>query len=140
MKALWPDRKLLHHALHLSALAIPFKPFVLSTAHTLVMQAEFARQASAHAAVRPKLGRHLAAAAVGTAMFALEDVLAERGFGHVHALWHCLACASVASTGSLVRHKEQLRLAAGAGGGGGVKAALRPCHDSVSSLRSLDKC
>lgn len=88
--------------------AIPFRPFAMSTAYTLAMQAEFARQAMAHKRMRPHFCRHAVAASAGIIAFAFEEALAERGFEHSHAVWHCLAAAGVASTGALVEHKERM--------------------------------
>lgn len=138
MKALWPQKTWLKHGLRFTTLAIPFKPFVVSTAHTLAMQAEFARQAAKHKSIRPHFKLHTAAAAASAVAFALEDVLLERGFGHVHGIWHCLAAFGVATTGALVEHKEQLRLGLAAGGKGPGKTGMNlACHDSVGSLESL---
>ena len=135
MKALWPHRPWVRHSVTAISLAIPFKPFVISLGHTLAMQAEYARQALRHEAVRPHFCMHTAAAAAGIVAFAVEDVLAERGFGHVHGLWHCLAAAGVATTGALVEHKERLRMDAAAAGT--PKLRIRAFHDSVASLDAL---
>ena len=92
-----------------SIAAIPFKPFMLSTAYTLAMQAEFARQALMYKNIRTHFCRHTVAATAGIVAFALDDIFAEMGFEHSHAAWHCLAAAGVASTGALVEHKERIR-------------------------------
>lgn len=130
MKAVWPDKPLLHRCFNVAALATPFRPFVLSTAQTMVMQAEFARQAVAHKSVRPHFYGHMAAAVAGLAAFAVEDHVAESGFEYVHAAWHCLAAYGVVTTGALVAHKERLRLS--------NVANFRSVHDSAASLDSLD--
>lgn len=48
VKSLFADKPLVVRASNLSLLAVPFRPFLVSTAHTLVMQGEFARQAMKH--------------------------------------------------------------------------------------------
>ena len=136
VKALYPEKPWLRRSISASLLAVPFKPFAVSAAHTLAMQVEFARQASAHAAIRPHFKKHVVAAAAGAVAFAVEDVLLDKGFGHVHAIWHLLAAAGVASTGPLVEHKERLRLDGDFGGTAAIKH-LRPVHDSVASLNAL---
>lgn len=136
VKALYPENPWLRRSISASLLAVPFKPFAVSAAHTLVMQAEFARQAAAHKSMRPQFHLHAAAAAAGAVAFAVEDVLLDRGFGHVHAIWHLLAAAGVATTGPLVEHKERQRLGGDFGGPTTMKN-LRPVHDSVASLEAL---
>ena len=143
-KAIFQQKPWLHRSLNLSLLAIPFKPFVISTAHTLVMQGEFARQAIRDPSMRPHFARHSVAAAASGLAFAVEDILAEKGFGHVHGLWHLLAAAGVATTGALVEHKEKLRLAgdsssSSSGSGESQIGGLRSYHDSVSSLKSFGR-
>jgi len=134
LKALWPERRWVRHGLTASALVIPFKPFVLSTVHTLVMQGEFLRQAAVHKSVRPHLRRHAVATCLSGVAFAVEDMLLEKGFGHVHAIWHCLAAAGVVTSGALIEHKEQLRLNARV-----KQGVLLTCHDSALSLDSLGR-
>jgi hypothetical protein len=137
--ALFPHPRWVCGALKASLLAVPFKPFVLSTAHTLAMQAEFARQAASHVHIRPHFRRHAAAAVAGIIAFAFEDYLAERGFEHSHAMWHCLAAAGVATTGALVEHKERLRLegARPLGAASSASSDSWSIHDSVVSLDAL---
>jgi hypothetical protein len=142
MKALFPEKPWIRRSLSASLLAVPFKPFVISTAHTVAMQAEFARQAVEHKSMRPHFKYHAAAALSGAVAFAVEDVLLERGMGHVHAIWHLLSAAAVATTGALVEHKEALRLcpvgsSAGSGLSTPVIKGLRPCHDSVASFTGM---
>ena len=48
MKSLYADKPWVVRASNLSLLAVPFRPFLVSTANTLVMQGEFARQAMKH--------------------------------------------------------------------------------------------
>lgn len=136
VKALHPNNPWIRRSISASLLAVPFKPFAVSAAHTLVMQAEFARQAAAHKSMRPHFQMHAAAAAAGAVAFAVEDVLLDRGFGHVHAIWHLLAAAGVASTGPLVEHKERQRMGGDIGGPPPLNN-LRPVHDSVASLDAL---
>ena len=139
MKALFPETPWIRRSLSASLLAVPFKPFVISTAHTVVMQAEFARQAATHKSVRPHFQRHAAAAFAGALAFAVEDALLEKGVDHVHAIWHLLSAAAVASTGSLVEHKESLRLDSVPGPmATPVLKGLRPCHDSVASFSGMN--
>lgn len=135
VKALWPHKRWLRHTLAVSSLAIPFNPLAVSTVHALVMQTEFARQAVKHKHVQSHFKLHAATAALGALAFAVEDVLLERGFGHAHGIWHCLAAAGVATTGSLIEHKEGLRLQAS--DIASSKIRMRSCHDSAVSLDSL---
>ncbi|KAG7667158.1 hypothetical protein NADE_003044 [Nannochloris sp. 'desiccata'] len=142
MKALFPEKPWIRRSLSASLLAVPFKPFAISTAHTVAMQAEFARQAVEHEYMRPYFKYHAVAALTGVAAFAVEDILLERGMGHVHALWHLLSAAAVASTGALVEHKETLRIGrvdtiTGDGLSTPVINGLRPCHDSVASFTGM---
>lgn len=140
VKALHPHNPWLRRSVSASLLAVPFKPFAVSAAHTFAMQAEFARQAAAHEGMRGAFKLHAAAAAAGGLAFAVEDALLDRGYGHVHGLWHLLAAAGVATTGALVEHKERLRLDGGGkppGAGLAPLKGLRPCHDSVASFGGL---
>ena len=140
LKAIYPSKPWLRRSASASMLAIPFKPFLVSTANTMAMQAEFIRQASAHKGMRRHFTRHAVATAAGAVAFAVEDALLDRGFGHVHAIWHLLAAAGVATTGALVEHKELLRVE------GDVKQAVeeglgmrrgRGMHDSAASFQAL---
>jgi hypothetical protein len=139
MKALFPEKPWIRRSLSASLLAVPFKPFHISTAHTLAMQAEFARQAVEHEHMRPHFKYHAVAAMTGTLAFAVEDALLDRGMGHVHAVWHLLSAAAVATTAALVEHKEILRIGpVGAGLSTPVMKGLRPCHDSVASFTGMN--
>ncbi|KAL6771729.1 hypothetical protein ACKKBG_A27585 [Auxenochlorella protothecoides x Auxenochlorella symbiontica] len=124
-KAVHRDRRWARRAIGTSMLAVPFFPFHLSAAHTLATQAEFARCARHSAPVRRAFRLHAATASAAIAAFALEDRLAERGVRGAHAVWHVLSCASVATLGALVEHKEGLRRGEGSP------------HDSVASLDRL---
>jgi hypothetical protein len=143
IKALFPENPWIRRSLSTSLVAVPFKPFVISTANTVAMQAEFARQAVQHEHMRPHFAYHAAAALTGVVAFAVEDVLLERGMSHVHALWHLLSAAAVASTTTLVEHKETLRIGRvdntkGAAINTSVMKGLRPCHDSVASFNGMN--
>lgn len=124
IRSLWPENDSLKHVLRSSMMAVPFKPFLLSTACTLAMQAEFVHQGIKHESVRPHLLGHGIASATGACAFALEDILADAGFKHTHSLWHCLSAYSVYTTSKLIKHKEDYM--------------RRRIHDSAMSLQSLD--
>jgi hypothetical protein len=127
MKALWADRKWAQKVFTSALCLVPFRPFHVSAAHTVLMQGEFARLAVKNENIRPHFRRHLVAASAGAVAFLGEDFFADRGFGHVHALWHILAAASVLSAGALIEHKEDARLAR-------KGISRRHCHDSMTSL------
>lgn len=127
MKALWADRKWAQKAFTAALCLVPFRPFHVSAAHTVLMQGEFARLAVKNENIRPHFRRHLVAASAGAVAFLGEDFFADRGFGHVHALWHILAAVSVLSAGALIEHKEDVRLAR-------KGMSRRHCHDSMTSL------
>lgn len=124
VRSLWPENDRVKHMLRSSMLAVPFKPFLLSTACTLAMQAEFVHQGIKHESVRPHLIGHGIASAAGACAFALEDILADAGFKHTHSLWHCLSVYSVYTTSRLIKHKED--------------HMRRRIHDSAMSLQALD--
>jgi len=124
IRSLWPENNSLKHILRSSMVAVPFKPFLLSTACTLAMQAEFVHQGMKYEAVRPHLLGHGLASAAGACAFALEDTLADAGFKHTHSLWHCLSAYSVYTTSRLIKHKED--------------HMRRRIHDSAMSLEALD--
>lgn len=125
-----PENKFLKRLLHASLLAVPFRPLTVSTLSTLAMQAEFARQALSYKSMRPHLKKHLVASAASGVAFALEDTLADRGFGHVHGIWHLLATAGVATINPLLDHKENLR--------GMSPASSHPSRLSLDVIRSID--
>jgi hypothetical protein len=127
MKALWADRKWAQKVFTAALCLVPFRPFHVSAAHTVLMQGEFARMAVKNENIRPHFRRHLVAASAGAVAFLGEDFFSDRGFGHVHALWHILAAASVLSAGALIEHKEDMRLAR-------KGISRRHCHDSMTSL------
>jgi hypothetical protein len=139
-KALFADSPPLRRAASLSLLAVPFRPFAVSTANTVLMQAEFARQAAAHKAVRRDLRRHYAAAALGVAAFFGEDLLTHTGYsGFVHSAWHCLAAYSMFTLNGLLAHNERQllqRQARAAAPATAAKPLRRPLHSSASSLPS----
>jgi len=145
MKALFPEKPWIRRSLSASLIAVPFKPFVISTANTVAMQAEFARQAVEHKHMRPHFTCHAAAALTGVATFAVEEMLLERGICHVHALWHLLSAAAVTSTATLVEHKENLRInrvddtKRAAIINTPAMKGLRPCHDSVASFAGMNR-
>lgn len=129
MKALYPNNKLVARTANASLLAVPFRPFAVSSVGVGVMQAEFCRQAMKYASVRPHLHMHGAAATAGAAAFALEDPMREKGIGFVHSAWHCLALLAVSTMGSLIDHKEGLLLSTHK-----RPKTLRSTHDSAQSL------
>jgi hypothetical protein len=129
IKALWPQRRAFRHCRRFGLLAIPFKPFVVSTANTVLMQLDFASQAIEHKSIRPHFMRHVSVAVAGAAAFALEDILSAQGFSHMHSLWHCLAAYAAHTTGALVEHRELLR----------QSPKLKKTHDSVSSMANLKR-
>ncbi|PRW50907.1 hypothetical protein C2E21_5382 [Chlorella sorokiniana] len=116
VKSVYADSPGVRRVANLSLLAVPFRPFAVSTANALLMQTEFARQAVAHKAVRADLARHYTAAALGVGAFFAEDLVMYSGWGgYVHAAWHCLACYGMATTGGLLAHKERQQLQAASG-------------------------
>lgn len=146
VKSVYADSPGVRRAANLSLLAVPFRPFLVSTAGALLVQAEFVRQAVTHKAVRGDLKRHYAAAALGVGAFFAEDLVMYSGWGgYVHSAWHCLACYGTATLGALLAHKERQQLQAAVrrqtgpdtpGGLGSFKPLRRPVHSSVSSLPS----
>lgn len=85
-KLLFSDTPGARRAANMSLLALPFRPFAVSAGHALVMQAEFARQATQHKAVRVDLRRHYTAALLGVAAFFGEDLITDSGYaGFVHS-------------------------------------------------------
>ncbi|EFN56739.1 hypothetical protein CHLNCDRAFT_144168 [Chlorella variabilis] len=141
VKALFADSCGVRRAANLSLLALPFRPFHVSAANTLIMQAEFARQAAGNKAVRADLHRHYAAALLGMAAFFGEDMVMDSGYGgFVHAAWHCLATYSMYTINGLLGHKERQvlrrQLARQQGAGAAGKPLRRPVHSSASSLPS----
>lgn len=144
VKCLFADSAAAQRAATASLAAVPFRPFAVSAAHALVMQTEFARQASHSKAVAADLRRHYAAAALGMGAFFAEDLAQDTGFGgFLHAAWHCLACYGCYTMDSLIAHKERLHLQrqlsrGGARGAPGEasKPLRRPLHSSASSLPS----
>lgn len=125
VRALWPESQAVKQIVRGSLLAIPFRPFIISTAYTLVMQAEFIRQGLQYEKLRPSLIGHAGTAAVGVCAFALEDIMINKGFLHTHSMWHCLSAYSVYTTSKLVQHKEQ--------------RSMKAMHDSVLSLTELEQ-
>lgn len=142
LKCLYPDSPGVRRAANLSLLAVPFKPFAVSTAHTLVMQTEFARTATHSPAVRSDLKRHYTAAALGMAAFFSEDLVMDTGFGGLlHAAWHCLACYGCHTMNGLLANKERQTLQRALrrqspGGDSAAKPLRRTVHSSASSLPS----
>lgn len=147
VKSVYADSPGVRRAANLSLLAVPFRPFAVSTSNALLMQTEFARQAVQHKSVRGDLKRHYAAAALGVGAFFAEDLVMYSGWGgYVHAAWHCLACYGMATLNGLLSHKERQQLQAAVrrqtgpdtpgGLGSALKPLRRPVHSSVSSLPS----
>jgi hypothetical protein len=143
LRALWPDSGGARAAARAGLAAVPFRPFLVSTANSAAMQVEFVRQAAAHPEVRPAARRHLACALGGLAVFAVEDALIDHPLGqYAHAAWHLLALAGTATTSDLVQHKEAQRLGPR---GGSPPARRRPPlggfgggpHDSARSLAAM---
>ncbi|GAB4818340.1 hypothetical protein N2152v2_005386 [Parachlorella kessleri] len=145
VKALYPDNSWVSRAANASLLAVPFKPFVVSSAHAAVLEYEYFRQARANKVLRKDLLLHASTAALGTAAFFLEDPLKEVGFEHMHSIWHCLAGFGTATMGGLLAHKEWQHLSGGNGssrGQGRQRQPKRgglglPTHSSASSLMDL---
>ena len=132
VRALWPGEvtKKAERVMHC---VTPFRPFWLSTACALAMQAEFVRLGVKNEALRPALRAHGAAAAISGVAFACEDVLAEHPRAgaagkHMHSLWHLASAYGLWTVGALVKHKEQMRAFAS---GGSV------LYDSAASLQDL---
>lgn len=139
-KALHPDSAWAQRCATASLLAVPFKPFLVSTAHIIAMEWEFLKQARARKELRKDLAMHGATAAIGTAAFFLEEAVNGLGFEHTHSVWHCLAAAGTATIGGLLAAKEEgseLRVQRlGRRGGRGRRPTL---HCSVSSLADLQR-
>lgn len=127
MKALWADSRFAQKAFTAALCLVPFRPFHVSAAHTVLMQGEFARLAIKDEKIRPHFRRHLLCASAGAVAFLGEDFFADRGFTHVHSLWHLLAAASVLSAGTMIEHKEGARRAQ-------TGMSRGQCHDSMTSL------
>lgn len=132
VRALWPGEvtKKAERVMHC---VTPFRPFWVSTACALAMQAEFVRLGVKNEALRPALRAHGAAAAISGVAFACEDVLAEHPRAgaagkHMHSLWHLASAYGLWTVGALVKHKEQMRAFAS---GGSV------LYDSAASLQDL---
>ena len=132
VRALWPGEvtKKAERVMHC---VTPFRPFWVSTACALAMQAEFVRLGVKNEALRPALRAHGAAAAISGGAFACEDVLAEHPRAgaagkHMHSLWHLASAYGLWTVGALVKHKEQMRAFAS---GGSV------LYDSAASLQDL---
>jgi len=132
VRVLWPGEAT-KKAERVMLCVTPFRPFWVSTACALAMQAEFVRLGVKNEALRPALRAHGAAAAISGVAFACEDVLAEHPRAgaagkHMHSLWHLAAAYGLWTVGALVKHKEQMRAFAS---GGSV------LYDSAASLRDL---
>lgn len=130
VRALWPGEttKKLETLMHCM---IPFRPFWVSTACALAMQAEFVRLGVKNEALRLPLKKHLGAAAFSGAAFGCEDVLAEKAgwIGrHTHSLWHLASAYGLKTVFDLVEYKEQMR--------GSLQTSR--VHDSAGSLYNLE--
>lgn len=127
VRALWPESKALKKVVRASLVTIPFKPFVLSTAYTVAMQAEFIRKGLQDDSLKPYMYSHVGAAALGGCAFAMEDQLCSSSFKHMHAVWHMLCAYGVYTTSKLVQHREKLQY------------ENISVHDSASSLVDLNQ-
>lgn len=120
VRAIWPESKVLKRAVGYSWLAVPFKPFLISTAYALAMQREFFKLGMKDDSLKPHLIGHAITAGAGALAFTFEESLSDAGFKHTHSLWHCLSAYGVYTTSKLIEHKERMR--------------VRRVHDSALSL------
>lgn len=120
VRAIWPESKALRRAVGCSWLAVPFKPFLISTGYALAMQREFFKLGIQDDSLKPHLIGHAITAGAGALAFTLEESLSDAGFKHTHSLWHCLSAYGVYTTSKLIEHKEHMR--------------VRRVHDSALSL------
>lgn len=101
-RALYPNQPAAVTAASLAA--TPFRPFLVSTVHTLAMEVAFLRRALRDPALRPAQRMHSAAAAAGMALFFAEDARPHTPF--IHAGWHCLSAVATGAIHSLLADAE----------------------------------
>lgn len=135
VKTLFADRPGVRAALNASLVLVPFRPLWVTGANTLIMQAEFARQAASNSGVRPAFRAHVLSAAAGAVAFAAEEALVERGVRGVHSLWHLLSAVAVASMGGLLSHREQQLLSRRFACAPAAPAASKSSSGSLCGLR-----
>lgn len=72
--------------------------------YALLQQVKFAQSSKRHPALRQAWRQHVLAGALGVTCFALEDVAMRHKIGVVHAVWHCLACLSLAKVEPMLQN------------------------------------
>ncbi len=86
-------------------LAVPFKPFLVSTVNSIAMELKFLERAAKNPRLRNAQRLHAVCCGLGLCAFALEDWKPELPL--VHSAWHCLSSVSVATINVLMAEVEQ---------------------------------
>lgn len=112
-----------------SLLVTPFRPFMVSTLHTMAMELAFLRRAADDLSLRGAQRFHSAAALAGMALFFLED--AQPHIPMVHCSWHMCSAGATNAIHALLEDAEQRQGAAPdrARGGGLLLPAHQGCAE-----------
>eukprot|EP00798_Chlamydomonas_sp_ICE-L_P002796 gene2796-12671_t len=95
----------------LGLLLTPFKPFWVSFANSILMEAKFIQRAKADPSLRPYQKLHAVTSLVGLGCYVLEDHFPNLPL--VHSAWHCLSAASLCTVNNLVDNVEGNELSIG---------------------------
>ncbi|GBF91460.1 hypothetical protein Rsub_04200 [Raphidocelis subcapitata] len=99
-----------------SLIATPFRPFFISSLHTMALELSFLQRALQEPSIRPAQRLHSAAGLAGVALFAVEDSVPHIPL--VHCAWHLCSALATNSVHALLRDVEER-----ADGGGALKPA-----------------